>query len=183
MTLTETLPILQAIADGEPWQFRGRTNWFDADNGHDPVYHINCGQEIRLTPKPDKWAAEKAAFAEGKQIEIRQFYPRTAVWSQWALIKSPMFKGNDNIQYRIAPSPTCIPLGPEDVPPGSVLCYKSWGTQTTLSWVAVMQVASSDGVLVAETVPRWYGWKELVDTFTILRPNSTVWEECRKEAK
>lgn len=179
MTLTETLPILQAIADGEPWQYRRANMWFDTISSQDPVNLIKCGYEIRLTPKPEKWAAEKAAHAAGKKIEMWSYITNT-----WVHMPNPVWQGN---AYRIAPAPTYIPLGPEDVPPGSVFRFNrndEWKADALGEWSSVVNVSAKYGIgLVVENNGGelvFISWSSAMD-HEILRPGETEWKLCRKE--
>ena len=87
---------------------------------------------------PEKWAAEKAAFATGKTLEVHvKGKPSTA----WFRCTDPEWL--DENEYRIKPEPVLVALGPEDVMPGSalrsegntvsgrlILAWGYWGVRT-----------------------------------------------------
>jgi len=174
LTHSEPHPILQAIANGEPWQFNRACLWIDALSDQDPVFQLTLDREIRLTPKPEKWAAEKAAHAAGKRIEM--WSPRSKTWVH---VPSPAWQGD---AYRIAPEPTYIPLGPEDVPPGSVIRGKGWSIGLYVDCFLTVLETTPRGVWVSRS-EQVILWEVLMTHWQILRPGKTVWEECRKEAK
>ena len=75
--------------------------------------------------------------------------------------------------YRIKPEPVMVPLGPEDVPPGSVVSL-----ETSSGWVAI-QIATSMGLCLPDRSLPWgtllsEGWK-------IKRPGED-WKPCGKPA-
>lgn len=126
-------------------------------------------------PVVDKWAKEKEAFERGERIQLRNLkYGRI----KWSFVSDPGW--NDNLEgdeYRIAP-PT-IPLGPEDVPPGSVFRWKN-----SFRWINPVGVAE-DGICVSTSdhVLSRITYQQLKDdNVEILRPGST-WMKCEKEAQ
>lgn len=80
--------------------------------------------------------------------------------------------------------PKLVPLGPSDVPPGSVLRWKSWGKRPDEPecWVVVLQVTVVDGLLIGSTGTEWVKWDRLMSDFEILRPGQTDWQACSKTA-
>jgi hypothetical protein len=68
-------------------------------------------------PQPEEWAAEKAAFAEGKAIQYRGVSGewRDTTWPAWI----------DPWEYRIKPEPQWVPLEPSDAPPLSVFRHNT----------------------------------------------------------
>ncbi len=73
--------------------------------------------------------------------------------------------------YRRAPEPQTVPLGPEDVPPGSAIRCNSITT-----WILIVATSDSD--------VRTYGgdrlnWQELMRDWLIKRPGED-WQPCHK---
>lgn len=171
MTLKQALPILTAIDASEPWQFKSCEHWFPADNLDNPIEHLLCGHEIRLAPKPEKWAAEKAAFAAGKALEYK-FSDDT----KWRDLSGPPSWVN-YCEYRVKPEPTYIPLGPGDVPPGSAIRKiisraGHWNMVASVSEPGVKTSSDNFGT-----------WETLFNDYEILIPGETEWKLCRKESK
>jgi len=66
-----------------------------------------------------------------------------------------------------------IPLGPEDVPPGSVFRNEIDG------WDAPASV-NSMGVVLANRLGNRFDWRQLFNGWQILRPGTTEWQPCKK---
>lgn len=115
------------------------------------------------------------AFCDGKEIEGR--------WANWkSLEPNPWINsGNDadfhpSFEHRVKPTPTMIPLGPEDVSPGSVFALEEWARgchrgyyqvdQAQLWWDSVSPIGFS--------VLQIQGW-------LISRDQGKSWERCEKE--
>jgi hypothetical protein len=124
-------------------------------------------------PKPEKWAAEKAAFAAGKTI---QFSYKEEPWADLdgtPLDYQPTWE-DKNLEYRIKPEPQWIPIGPEDVPPGS---------SVRMMEIEVMVLRSSkSGVYICGQVGNIYEveYDELFEDWQIKRPGED-WKPCKKE--
>jgi hypothetical protein len=67
-----------------------------------------------------------------------------------------------------------VPLGPEDVVPGSVIRRKNESQQW--HWRLISYV---DGVKMT-CADRGYPWEEIMDTYEIKRPADTEWQGCWK---
>lgn len=74
-------------------------------------------------------------------------------------------------RYRIKPEPVLVPLGPEDVPPGSIIRRHEW----LKGWQTVNGVYATgvcfNGILL--------DWSELMDVYEIKRPGEG-WKPCSK---
>ena len=84
-------------------------------------------------------------------------------WSMW--------------DFRIKPEPKRVPLGPDDVPPGSVI------RKGSPFWCSVMRVFS-DGLGImfyAKEHPPAVSYKELADAWEISRDGGKTWQPCWKE--
>lgn len=105
------------------------------------------------------------AFAEGKTIEqsCDGWYPVEQI--------SPHFPAR---YFRVKKEPVLVELGPEDVPPGSVI--RNGGCAT---WVLITHV-SSEGVGVEVSNGQRLRWDQLADSFEIKRPGED-WQPCKKK--
>ena len=126
----------------------------------------------RPIPLPDKWAKEKAAFAEGKVIQSRWTKSDSLYWSDNL---GPVWL--DEHEYRIKPEPVMVELGPEDVPIGSAVKSKDWADSVwaMVNWVGAtgINIATKDG---------WKNYSDLrQDGWLIHRPSKPgIWEKCEK---
>ena len=130
--------------------------------------------------KPDPHAELKAAHAAGKAIKVQM--PN----GEWFDYKPD--KPQWNLQpecYRIKPEPATkeVELGPEDVPPGSVVLSSSAGCNGT-RWASVA-CAKTDGVEIYGRV--CIPWSELFTHWKINRSipltgkwDANAWEPCHK---
>jgi len=148
-----------------------------ADGAYLPGTKSNNDLEnYKPEPQPEEWAAEKAAFAAGKVIQYRG-----SESSMWHDTVFPTWQ--PCCQYRIKPEPQWVPLGPEDVPPGSVIRGPLWGNH---SWSSINV---SDFGVIWLGIDRFSGvgnhemsWGRLMESgFEIKRP-SEDWKPCKKEA-
>ena len=106
------------------------------------------------------------ALAEGKTIECQN------TESTWAKSVEPQFfRPPEN--YRIKPEPVMVPLGPQDVPPGSAI-RQSGGD----GW-AIITIVGTDGISWP-TVPEC-PYDRLAATMEIKRPGED-WKPCHKPA-
>lgn len=68
-----------------------------------------------------------------------------------------------------------IPLGPEDVPPGSVLRFAG-----ERYWQAVVGTAPDGIYRICRDVIKHLTWHEAMTHYDILRPSTTEWQPCKK---
>ena len=106
------------------------------------------------------------ALADGKTIELFTFA------KGWEEIVETDFCFTPNC-YRIKPEPKMIPLGPEDVPPGSA--FRRVGD--TQWWMA----SSVDQIQVNLGQNGWSTYETLQKCFEIERPGED-WMPCHKPA-
>lgn len=78
------------------------------------------------------------------------------------------------------PAPVWAPLGPDDVPPGSVVRLSGDIVDKAL-WVA-LGCLDTDGVFLADGNDSFISWDTLYSEWEILRPGGQ-WEPCRKEVQ
>jgi hypothetical protein len=121
---------------------------------------------------PDKWAKEKAAFAEGKQIQRRGRFDPPTPWFDCPTNFVWIYDGS--VEYRIKPEPEMIPLGPEDFPIGCTIKHISWSSGSyAYPDVYANHIRLHEGV---------YLYKDLRESWLIHRPSKPgVWEKCEKE--
>lgn len=110
------------------------------------------------------------ALAEGKVIQLS--VPGSA---EWTLLAEPTFQYPPD-RYRIKPEPRRVPLGPEDVPPGSVF---RWKTKTS-SWVTALFVSQTSVWLATSGSGDAWSYETLMEKAEIKRPGSD-WQPCSKE--
>ncbi len=142
--------------------------------------HIGTGRDI-IAYRPDPYEALKKAHAEGKVI---QFNYGQAI-ADWCDMERMPTWVDPVKRYRVKPSPVMVPLGPEDVPPGSALRYIESTTHTRrygFAWFLVREVPTAgDGVVVSdEWRPSFEFMKEKLE---ISRDGGKTWQRCEKEAK
>ena len=145
--------------------------------------HCNNESDI-IAYRPDPYEALKKAHSDGKVI---QWFTN----GKWITLemgaKDPLFLVHSPEYYRVKPAPVMVPLGPEDVPPGSALRYIESTTHTRrygFAWFLVRQVPTAgDGVVVSdEWRPSFEFMKENLE---ISRDGGKTWQKCEKpeEAK
>ena len=114
------------------------------------------------------------ALADGKQM---QWYSLTGAWLNIddidvcdRIVRSP---GDEKDFLRIKPTRKRVPLGPEDVPPGSVLSWDccGWYMVTCITDGRVMCGAGLD-----------YSYEDLgMNHAEISRDGGKTWTQCSKE--
>lgn len=91
---------------------------------------------------------------------------------KWVSIHNANFKNPPN-RYRIKPSPVMIPLGPEDVPPGSVIRHKQWSKH----WWAAVVTSFGDSIQANRAI---IYWTQLQQEWEISRDGGKTWQRCEK---
>ena len=119
-----------------------------------------------LPVKPDPFAAEKAAFAAGKTIQCKD------ASTPWMDCETTPCWFHD-VEYRVKPEPVLVPLGPDDVPPGSTLETEMGG------WMMITSIGLA-GVVCATRSTGCIKWEELKRRFKINRNNGLGWQPCSK---
>jgi hypothetical protein len=136
----------------------------------------------------EPWAKEKEALKQGNLI---QYTDDNNYNSQWIDCPVPQWvkegPGKVNPRYRIKPEPKMIPLGPEDVLPGSAFRMKLFK-----EGIWVMPCAtSSNGISYSnpDLKSEEIDWAELFHEWQINRSipltgkwDANAWEPCEKEA-
>jgi hypothetical protein len=123
---------------------------------------------------PIPWSAEKQAHARGERIEFRPLH-KGLDWINWSSGETPPWD-DDDLEYRIAPEPVMVDLGPEDIEPGSALrragnCVSGRMIQSWGEW----GVSTHDKKTITFAELRIGNW-------LIHRPSAPgVWSKCEKE--
>jgi hypothetical protein len=112
------------------------------------------------------------ALAEGKTVQL-------SIAGRWTDKYEYSF-GNDPESYRIKPEEQPRPLGPEDVPPGSVFNLAGdtgWRAPVLVSksGVTILNMLCTDPFATMSCKT----WAELMEDWTIKRPNED-WKPCSK---
>lgn len=76
--------------------------------------------------------------------------------------------------------PRMIPLGPQDVPPGSVVRTKT--DEDKHGWWMIVATDRNHVYLGEMSEPQTKFWSDLQKEYVILRPGSDVWQPCEKPA-
>lgn len=174
--LKELAATLNGIADGKAWEFKGISENWNAGNlaVNNPQRLAADGWQIRLKPwqlpqlqpqQPDPYAELKAAHAAGKVIQYREW---DGVWNDTI---NPSFQAAPQY-YRIKPEQQKVPLGPDDIAPGSVLRLQRG------HWKAILAVRN-DGVMTEDHGLCYYD-SLVTSIWEIKRPTDTEWQPCYK---
>lgn len=130
-------------------------------------YHFWEKEHGIIAYRPDPYESLKKAHSEGKVIQILDF-------GDYYDIPNPDWTASV-ARYRVKPQPVMVPLGPEDVPPGSVFRYAY--QDPAYLWFAITGV-TRDG---AENHHNYiYTWSELKAKLEISRDNGKTWQKCEK---
>lgn len=210
---------LNGIADGKPWQISGG-DWWDASDDHDPVTVMRAGKQIRLKPWELTDTVNGHTLPPGAEWHRQDFPESIlpppyrplmkgevpivgdqycSSLSSWLPIGDGMRKQPAEFWPELwhrttrpipAPEPQWVPLGPEDVPPGTVL--RGAGEVDSKGWCMITS-CSETGIRIwrdCECYQDERTWGELKDRGSqINRPrhrdadgNPTKWEPCRKQS-
>ena len=123
----------------------------------------------------DPYAELKKAHAEGKTIQI--FMDKKNAWED--LNHKPIW-GDPVDTYRVKPSPVLVPLGPEDVPPGSAIRFDGWKSS---HWVSVSGISDRFVEYLERSGSETVGFQTLQKEWTINRNDGRGFVRCEKEAK
>ena len=183
MNLTqELINVLQGIHDGKPWEYKaaGGFEW-KSSSIPNMIYLLTSGYEIRLKPEPDPYAEAKSAWLDGEL----QYLTDRDTWVNLSSHHTPSFD-NPPSRYRRKPKPVRVPLGPEDVPPGSVLRGHAWTGKHC--YITVSEV-TPNGVHV-KRLPEPLSFDSLQAGWHINRSlsltgkwDAAAWEPCWKEVQ
>ena len=118
-----------------------------------------------------EWAESVIA---GKPIEIEVSDYHTP--PNWIVLKcDPRWDWSEG-SYRRKPQPKMVPLGPEDVPPGSVFKLSEWQKGLHQTYFQVV----SGGVVFSSSQTYLTGWVDLRNYWEISRDGGKTWQRCEK---
>lgn len=143
--------------------------------------HQNNGGDI-IAYKPDPYGKFRQALADGKVIMFN------TAGNNWSPEYSPTWNHAPH-RYRIK-EPQWLPLGPEDVPPGSVFRAPNFEKGIRYDALSVVETGVIFAEWSADRSSSLWSFGTLMKTgWQINRPrhrdadgNPTLWEPCRKEA-
>jgi hypothetical protein len=137
----------------------------------------NNGDKTIIAYRPDPYEALKKAHSEGKVIQC--FDEDAGLNGEWHDLSGVIFWDCPVTDYRVKPAPVMVPLGPEDVPPGSVIRYIE-----TFQWFAVLSVSENYVMVINRHAEheRLY-FNDLMKYNEISRDGGKTWQKCEKEAK
>jgi hypothetical protein len=118
-------------------------------------------------PKPEEWAAEKAAFAAGKAIQYRG--SESSMWHDTVIPTWQLC-----CQYRIKPEPQWVPMEPDDIVVGMEFRLMRGGARRRWVRVKPHMVWFDDIAQSFEDLMR-KGWQ--------YRINGGEWKPCKKEVQ
>lgn len=203
--LAEQLRIAAEILEtGKEWEWRGVDNtWWNPT--HSLLFHVSSSHEIRIKPwslpKPpegEQWHSEdywkegmlengERPLLEGEVIKQGDLYFHE---DKWLLSNSymPVRIGYHHPHKTSRPLPQkktkkIVPLGPEDVPMGSYLRFK---TAPDCSWRSIIGL-SKNGVASVEMMSdnatriKFCLWEELKESYLIKRPTDADFVPAHKE--
>jgi len=149
--------------------------WRNPRLGVDALRYVAYGYDVRMKTLPDKWADLKKAHAEGKPIQWKLTSEDNHLWRDTIM---PVWK--EGTDYRIKPEPIRIPLGPEDVPPGSAVRLESNRTYTwqTIIVLSDRHVVTHSDTILFEALQKYY---EINRSLSNGKWDPTAWEPCYKE--
>lgn len=187
-SLTELAEILRAVDAGAEWECEYPEFGWARELDQSPKMLLQLagyGWAIRLKPgqspdpHPNKAEVEEG-IAQGREWQFRHKNSPSEHWRNGVFPHPAWFA---NVEYRLAPEPEYVSLGPEDVPPGSVFGLNGRAKNT---WHGLIGVYSS--TIALETTRRDYTYGDLlIDGWQINRSlpltgkwDANAWEPCRK---
>jgi hypothetical protein len=135
-------------------------------NEADPAWCHHRTKRPLPEPKPEEWAAEKAAFVEGRAI---QFQPKG--FNKWFDCPEPTW--SSDFKYRIKPEPQWVPMEPDDIVVGMEFTND---TGTRYQWAEV----DTYGVTLLDSP---ISFERLLQLGYEYRINGGEWKPCKKEVR
>jgi hypothetical protein len=146
--------------------FEQESSHHDIENYEPRPVRWNCLDPLP-EPKPEEWAAEKAAFVEGRAI---QFQPKG--FNEWLDCVEPTWRSD--LKYRIKPEPQWVPMEPDDIVVGMEFRLMRGGARRRWVRVKPHMVWFDDIAQSFEDLMR-KGWQ--------YRINGGEWKPCKKEVQ
>lgn len=165
---------------GDSPEWLGNESPFVAAYKGDAGVAVAHGYEIRIKEPavPEGWRELRDDEKDGRWIEGVK-YLDGKMWLQYGTSPNLRCWGElaNRIIVPVAKPKKRVPLGPEDVVPGSVIRRKNESQQW--HWRLISYV---DGVKMT-CADRGYPWEEIMDTYEIKRPTDTEWQPAWKEVE
>ena len=100
----------------------------------------------------------------------------------WGDVRGHLIFNMPPDRYRIKPEPGMVPLGPEDVPVGSVIRCIEGPCKSVDGWAAILSVEKY-GMCITGQSNRTilFSWDHLMEHSEIKRPGQD-WQPCHKPA-
>lgn len=140
-------------------------------------WHRNDWTEAMLPPG---WRPLLLGEEDGPDVE---WFNSCEFWAPCARLARLEYAAGDwrprRTQRPLPVEPKLVPLEPQDIPPGSVFRKPTDG-YTFYTPVCVSSPLC--GVYFADTINFGHSYAELMDDWQILRPGTTEWVACSKEA-
>lgn len=175
------------------WQFFQK-GWMNAVPNAEPHWTILQGHEIRLKPtsiltdeqRAQGWVAWHGGENPAPDKLVNYMFtdkviaaPGRANMLRWSHVGN----SSDIAAYRVV-EPEYVDLGPEDVPPGSVVRGNEWTGQWSKCFLTVLETLPK-GVVLSRmneviTWERLAPWK-INRSLAVGKWDPTAWEPCRKE--
>ncbi len=195
--------VKKGVAEGKAWQYRrkGTSEWINPTQPFGPTFGPTWNEkhDYRLVPieeppskdepNPHPNRAEvEAGIKVGKCWEVKRKI--AATWTKARPGEIPIWSMHHD--YRLTPEPEYVPLGPEDVPPGSVFrgageakeeSNKGWCIITSATETGIRYWRHCDPGNQTE-----YPWRALFDYESEINRSlplagkwdANAWEPCRK---
>lgn len=163
------------VPDGYVLEFTDDKNW---QHGQYPVSDHEGAWWFRLTPiKPPRFtvSTDPCGVLDSEWPGCIAGCSTPIVAARYA---DDLNSGKDCVAsctWSQLPKPQ-IPLGPEDVPPGSVFRQKDW---PLWKYIPGYPQCSGKGLMMAGS---YFAWESLVADWEILRHGFTEWQPCSKDA-
>lgn len=162
-------------------KFRWKHSWNPPMGGDIIAYRLHKPEpEQQFDPHPNR-AEVEAGIAQGMKWQFRH---KNSPSEHWRNGISPHPAWFANVEYRLAPEPEYIPLGPDDVPPGSVLrsSYWNYGEHVTPSvFPGVVCWANTSGnVCLTYADLSKHDWQINRSLPLTGKWDPTAWEPCKK---
>ena len=176
--------IVAALADyHRPWPLGRSVNGFTLGEGQE--WHRNDWTEDML---PEGWRP----LIKGEQVEDadQRFHSEYGlqtfpIKTEYGRMAEYVIAGQEHMHLRTRrPLPTVaklVPLGPEDVPPGSV--FKRIEYANHAMWIAPIAVLTSCIEFHDSVKCYQVSFAELQDRWLISRDGGKTWQKCQKEGK
>ena len=187
----------QIIETGAEWEIeRIGMGWLDSRHLQNcqwgcPLDAINHGFPIRIKEPvilvPEGWRELSDDEKDGRWIEGAKWLSPVEMWKHCTSTKGQSNDGAyanewNRIIVPVTKPKKRVPLGPEDVVPGSALRPIERPDAVRDCWAAVISTGEVGVQAVRRGDIEGYSYHDLMSEFEIKRPTDTEWQPCWKEA-